>query len=143
VNGDRLIAALERFVLRSPHERISARRDWPDGFTVGTNWGWYDIEPVGWLIGRQSWVDKAVRVIRSAPIEGVMLDSYGLVLNHDGSVLHVNDLVAMRDLGRRLGGDLNPLAYAELLAEFYSDPKIDGSTVSAPPEQQSTCIGGL
>ncbi|MDG4831668.1 hypothetical protein O7627_20515 [Solwaraspora sp. WMMD1047] len=143
MHGDRLVAALERYVLRSPHERISARRDWPDGITVGTNWGWYDIEPVGWLIARESWVDEAVRVIRSTPIEDVMLESYGLVLNRDGSVLYVNDLAAMRDLGRRLGGDLNPLAYAELLAEFYSGAKIDGPIVSAPTVSERTPSGWL
>jgi hypothetical protein len=143
VNGDRLVAALERYVLRSPHEGISARRDWPDGITVGTNWGWYDIEAVGWLVGREPWVDEAVRIIRSTPIEDVMLESYGLVLNHDGSVLYVNDLAAMRDLGRRVGGDLNPLAYAELLAEFYSGPKIDGPIVSAPTVSERTPSGWL
>jgi hypothetical protein len=84
------------------------------------------------MIAQEGWVEEAVSVVMSTQIEDVMLETYGMLVCRDGAVLCVNDLAIMRDLGGRLVDDLNPMAYAELLGEFYSGPKIDGPVVSAP-----------
>jgi hypothetical protein len=127
-----MVAALECYILNAPDERITARRDWPDSMTVRTNWGSYGIQHSDWLIAQEDWVEEAVWAVMRIPVEDVMLETYGMLLRRDESVLCVNDLAAMRDLGRRLVDGLNPMAYAELLGEFYSGPKIDGPVVSAP-----------
>jgi Transposase len=47
----------------------------------------------------------------------------------------------MRELGRRLGDDPDPLAYAELLGELYPGPQIDEPTVMpTPPPRLDTWI---
>ncbi|MFI6761337.1 hypothetical protein ACIBF5_19590 [Micromonospora sp. NPDC050417] len=142
MDGDRLTAAVERYIL-SPDEKVIDRRDWPDSVAIKTNWGWYDAEPANWLVAREAWVEQAVRLVMDASIEDVPLSTFGLLLRHDREVLYLNDQATMRGLGGRMGDDLDPIAYAELLAEFYSGPDIDRPVVAADTVSDFTRPGWL
>jgi hypothetical protein len=111
--------------------------------TIQTNRGWYEFEPADWLVARELWVEEAVRVVLSSPIDHVPVPTYGLIVPTKGEVLFVNKVDVARELGLRLGKELEPLAYAELLAEFYSVPDIDGPVVYAPAVSESTRSGWL
>lgn len=128
MDGDRVVAALRRFVLR-PGEEIGDRRD--EGHSVSFYVGDYLFEarPSDWLIGRESWVEDAVRVVASVAFMENFAYTYALIFAHGGEVLFLNDVATMRELGRRLDVDLSPLAYAELLSELYSVEQIDGPVV--------------
>ncbi|MGW4460876.1 hypothetical protein [Micromonospora sp. NPDC004704] len=142
MDGDRLTAAVERYIL-TPHENVVNRRDWPDSVAIKTNRGWYDAQPADWLIAREPWVDQAFRLVLDDAVEDAASRTFGLILQRDGGVLHVNDQATMRGLGSRLGDDLDPLAYAELLAEFYSGPDIDRPVVAAQAASAFTKAGWL
>jgi hypothetical protein len=64
------------------------------------------------VVGRR--VDSAVRVVADGNMKGFVI-TYGLLFECGGEVRYLNDVVTMRELGRRLGADLDPLVYAELL----------------------------
>jgi hypothetical protein len=121
------VAELERRVLQ-PGEQIEDRQDAPDvvQFYVG-DYG-YQARPADWAIGREPWVDEAVRVVADRFVDNFAI-TYGLLFPRDGEPLLLNDVTVMRDLGRLLGERLDPLAYAELLAELYSGRSIDGPVV--------------
>jgi hypothetical protein len=55
----------------------------------------------------------------------------GFVFEQTGHLIHLNDVAVARDLGRRLGNELDPVAYAEILAEFYSGEDIEEPVVTA------------
>jgi hypothetical protein len=69
--------------------------------------------------------------------------AYGLLFERGGEVRYLNDVVTMRELGRRLGADLDPLAYAELLGELYSGPPCDEPTVMPFSATELHRSGGL
>jgi hypothetical protein len=140
---DRLAAAFERQILHTQYENIHGRRDWPKSMSIETNWGSYEFRVNHWLISREAWVAEAVRVVLSSPIDHVPAPTYGLIVPTEGEVLLVNDVATARELGRRLGKDLDPLAYAELLAEFYSVPDIEGPIVEAIAVSEFTQSGWL
>nr|MDT0659349.1 hypothetical protein [Micromonospora sp. DSM 115978] len=143
MDRDRLAAAFERHILH-PSEQIGARRDRPNSMTIQTNWGSYGFRTADWLISLAPWVADAVRVVLSAPmIDHAPAPTYGLIVSTEGEVLLVNEVAAAREMGRRLGEDLDPLAYAELLAEFYSVPDIEGPVVDAIAVSEFTKSGWL
>ncbi|WP_131785284.1 hypothetical protein [Protofrankia symbiont of Coriaria ruscifolia] len=128
MDADRVVAALRRHVLQ-PGEGIDSRRDWPDAvvFYVGSHR--YEARPADWLIAREPWVDGAVRVVADRSFIDNTSATYGLVVAGTDEVLFLNEVATMRELGRRLAVDLEPLAYAELLSELYSVKAIDGPVV--------------
>jgi hypothetical protein len=127
VEADRVFAALQRHVLE-PGQAIEDRRYWPDiiGFYAG-RFG-YEARPADWRIADEVWVEAAVRVVADGHAKGFVI-TYGLLFERGGRVHYLNDLATMRALGRRLGEDLDPLAYAELLGELYSGSQVDQPTV--------------
>jgi hypothetical protein len=122
VDWDRVVATLQRRVL-APGELVENRRAWPDVSTFTVRDYGYEARPADWLIGQAPWVAAAVRMVADRFMDNFAI-TYGLLFT-GGEVLFLNDLATMRGLGRRLGADLDPLAYAELLAELYSGPHID------------------
>jgi hypothetical protein len=55
--------------------------------------------------------------------------NYGFLFGRDGGEWFLNDGEVVRELGRRLGDDLDPVGYAEVLGEFYSAGDIDRKVV--------------
>lgn len=93
-----------------------------------TPWYRYVAQPAEWLVSRERWVDEAVRVTAESGADS-MATNYGFLFGWDGDEWFLNNVATMRELGRRLGNDLDPIDFAELLAEFYSAGDIDGPVV--------------
>lgn len=123
MHADRVVDALRRFVFE-PTEQVDKRQDEPGSLSLRTARDTYLVRPADWRIASAGWVADAVRVVVPRAMENFSL-TYGLVFPADGDVLFLNDMATMKDLGRRLGVDLEPLAYAELLAELYSVRSLD------------------
>lgn len=126
---DRVVAAVRQYVLQ-PDEEITNRRDWPGAVTFSTTRFAVEAKPADWLIGQEPWVDEAVRVVADGAIENFAF-TYGFAFTRTGEVLFLNEMATMRELGRRVGTDLDPLAYAELLSELYSGKIVDQPVVLA------------
>lgn len=126
MDWDRVVAALERHAL-APGQEIEDRRDWPDASTFMVRDYEYEARQADWLIAQAPWVDAAVRVVADRFMDNFAI-TYGLLFVGD-EVLFLNEPATIRELGRRLGADVDPIAYAELLAELYSGPHIDEQTV--------------
>ncbi|HEY7225067.1 MAG TPA: hypothetical protein VH561_15955 [Micromonosporaceae bacterium] len=97
-------------------------------------------KPATWLIGQAAWVAYAIRAVEDEPTVSNMSVTHGLVVTRDGQVLYLNQVATMRALGARVGVDLDPIAYAEVLAELYSASLGDGEKAfptSATPEFRS------
>jgi hypothetical protein len=126
VDWDRVVAALERHAL-APGEDIAKRREWDHVLTFSVDDYGYEARPADWLIGQAPWVDAAVRVVADRFMDNFAI-TYGLLFTGDQD-LFLNDPATIRELGRGLGAEVDPLAYAEVLAELYSGEHIDGPTV--------------
>jgi hypothetical protein len=124
---DQVVAAMQTYVLK-PGEDIRERRDGPGSVSLRTRPSLYTAAPADWRVGAQTWVAAAVRIVASSLANTLV--TYGLVFEQTGAVGFLNDVATMRALGGRVGADLDPLAYAELLAELYSGRHIDGPVVS-------------
>lgn len=118
MDAERVVAAMRRHVLR-PSERIERRWDHPGSVALRTRRHDYRAQRSGWAIGGEPWVDEALRVVADSWNEHGTSPAYGLILPRDGDAIFLNDVAAMRRLGRRLGDGLDPVAYAELLAELH------------------------
>jgi hypothetical protein len=127
MQADRVVEALRRYVL-APGEDVEKRWDMPESVALSTNRFGYVADSADWSIRDEAWVDAAVRVVADGFMDNYVI-TYGLVSGRNGDVLFLNDVATMRELGRRLGEGLDPLAYAELLAELYSTRQIDGPVV--------------
>lgn len=117
MDADRVVEAVRRHVL-DPSEDVEQRWDEADAVILHTPRFRYEIRPAGWSVAAAPWVRDAVRVLAG----GGMTDhvpTFGLLCPTDGDALFLNDVEVMRRLGRRLGDDLDPVAYAELLAELH------------------------
>jgi hypothetical protein len=123
VTPDQLVAAMHQYVLR-PDEAVKKRRDYDDSVVIKTRYVSYDAGRADWRIDAAPWVAAAIRVVADGGMTSSAV-THGLIFEHGGPVRYLNDFAAMRSLGARVGPDLDPLAYAEVLAELYSGPKID------------------
>jgi hypothetical protein len=129
VDSDRVLAAIRGRVLQ-PGERIDNVRVWPEALVFDSAAFHYTAEPAPWLIAGEPWVDGAVRVVADRGMVGSLVLNYGLVLRIGrADALFLNEVDTMRDLGRRLGIDLDPIAYAELLGVLYSGRKVEEPVV--------------
>lgn len=127
--ADRVAQALRNHVLPADAP-ITKRTDWPDEVILRTP----DRSVVGsraaWFVGREPWVRFAVRAVEDQAYITNTSVTHGFVfVQGSDDVLYLNDVATMRDLGGRVGQNLDPIAYAELLAELYSGPSIDGPSV--------------
>lgn len=127
MESDQVVEALRRYVL-APDAVIEDRRDWPGIVVFYAGRFRYEARAAPWRIAAQPWVEAAVRVVADGQAKGFVIE-YGLLFEVGDRVLNLNDVATMRELGRRLDDDLDPLAYAEVLAELYSGPRIDAATV--------------
>lgn len=124
MDADRVAEAIRQFIL-GPSEPIERRWDMPDALVVQTHRYQYRAEPADWSIVTEAWVDSAVRVLA----EGDRVDvvpTFGLLFLEanvaQDEVVFLNDVASMAALGRRLNDGLEPIAYAELLAELHFPP---------------------
>lgn len=138
-DAERVVQALREHVLE-PDARIERRTDQPGHVAVQSAKMHVVATTADWLIAREPWVASAVRVVRDEHTVANMSVTYGLVLAQDGRVLYLNDPATMRGIGSWVGPHLDPLAYAELLAELYSCPPEAGPVVhptSATPQDRA------
>ncbi len=127
VDSGRLIEALRRFVFDPGEEPVE---DQPgDPSLIWTDEGQYEIFPTDWLIRADPTVDDVLLVVSVRGPEFVLC--YGLLFGSDGAAYLLNDRATVRDLGRRLGRDLDPVAFAQVLAALHSYPS-DADEVSYP-----------
>jgi hypothetical protein len=141
VAPDRVLAALRRYVLDAG-EQIQERFDKQDSLVAYTKGFRYQASSADWAIGREPWVDDAVRVVADGGAKNFVF-TYGLIFHQGGGVLFLNDVATMRELGRRLDDDVDPLEYAELLGELYSGRDIDAPVVLASGATEFFRAGGL
>jgi hypothetical protein len=128
VDGDRVVDAMRRLVWQ-PDETLRNRADEVGRVAFTTTMYAYEARPAPWRIADESWVDDAVRVVVDTFVRNRAV-TYGLVYDHDGRELFLNDTRTMHNLGRRLGVDLDAIAYAEVLAELYSGDQVGSAVVS-------------
>lgn len=126
MDWDRVVAALRRHAL-APGEEVVKRREWGHVLTFAVDDYGYEARAADWLIAQAPWVDAAVRVVADRFMDNFAI-TYGLLFVGDQDQF-LNDPATIRELGRGLGTDLDPLAYAEVLAELYSGEHVDGPTV--------------
>lgn len=127
---DRIVAALERQVLR-PGDAVESSRPHLDGLLVLTRYAWYQAAPAPWRLADNAWTAAAVRVVETMPVDCSPAFIHGLVLTRAGESLYLNEVATMRRLGRGLGAEVDPIAYADVLAELYSGRDISGPVVTA------------
>ncbi|MBO4208939.1 hypothetical protein [Micromonospora echinofusca] len=125
---DRVVAAVQRHVLDGA--AVEERYPRPDGVVLYAGRTRHEVVAADWLVTQAAWVDGAVRVVAGSGAENYTF-SYGLIFPVTGDALFLNDVSTMRELGGRVGTDLAPVAYAELLAELYSDGDVSGPRVLA------------
>lgn len=142
MQADRAVEALRRLAF-APGERIEKRWDNPQRTALSTSLFGYTITEADWLIGAEPSADEAIRVVADGFMDNFVI-TYGLVFPRGGGdVLFLNDVRTMKELGRRVGDGLAPLAYAELLGELYSTRDIDGPVVKPRSATASHRAGWL
>jgi hypothetical protein len=121
IDSELLVDLARRFVLPDD-ETIVWRKDFPDGPAValGTDkWmlsvrqvrNFLQVERAGWVAGVVVATRDDVAVEGGAPREVILVP-------RDGAPLHLDDATATASLGARVaGGDMDPLAYGEILVE--------------------------
>ncbi|SDT32221.1 hypothetical protein [Actinoplanes derwentensis] len=127
VAAERMMAAIEACVPEAAGGETIVRAD--GSVRVITDGATISAAAADWWIGDTPGVEAAIRIRRDTwtynanPVYGVLLV--------DGGMWLLNERVTMDDLGRRLGDDVDPFAYAEVLAEFWSGETADGPVSSA------------
>ncbi|BCJ68642.1 hypothetical protein [Polymorphospora rubra] len=126
--GERIAEAVQRHVAR-PGEQVVGHVVHPDTIAVKTTGDTYFADPADWSIAGHPGVEAAYRVVVDGMMDNFVI-TYGLLAPAGGGeVLLLNELAVLRDLPRRLGAPVEPLAYAELLAELCSGPALDQPVV--------------
>jgi len=134
-----IVDLMKRYVLRADEE-VERARLWPDGLALTTSIGRHMVagsEPGAWLVSQEEWVDDVVIADRDDLIVcggGNPPERHAFLLLADGGDVYVNDPAAVAELGRRLAGDINPTAYAELLVEFHPYSSAVRKVLSRPDE---------
>ena len=117
MDADRVVEAVRHYVL-DPSEPVQRRWDEPGSVTVQTRRFHYQIRPATWSIASEPWVADALRVLADSG-RSDYLPTFGLLFARGADAIFLNDVAAMGELGSRLGEGLDPIAYAELLAELH------------------------
>ncbi|WP_430787299.1 hypothetical protein [Actinoplanes sp. G11-F43] len=127
VAEERLIAAIEAYVAGPLHGEVIKR---PDGSVrVITDDATISTAPAEWWIADMPGVREAVRIRRDTWSYNHN-QVYGVLFTDDGMLL-LNDRATIDALGRRLGDDVDPFAYAEVVAEFWSVDSLDVAVATA------------
>ncbi|MFB6397913.1 hypothetical protein [Polymorphospora lycopeni] len=122
--GERIAAAVQRHVARRD-ETVVRHIEHPELVTVQTT-GWtYYARRADWSVAAHPGVEAVFRVVVDRMMDNFVI-TYGLLVPPGEEALLLNDVAVLRDLQRRLGGPVDPLAYAELLAELGSTADITG-----------------
>ncbi len=112
---------LERFVLR-PGERIVWDRAWDDGgYAFETDQGalfTVDDHTGRWTLGAAPWIERILIATPQHLHRHGAPYTHGLAIARDASVLHLNDDEHVSRLAARLHEGLDPLAIAEVIAEW-------------------------
>ncbi|MEU5565984.1 hypothetical protein [Micromonospora musae] len=139
MDTERTAEAIQRYVL-DPTKMVENVWASPESVVLDTPTAMYWADPADWVVAGEEWVADAVRVVAARqPI----FVTHGLLLPRQGAPLHLNRPEVMAALGRRVGDELSPLAYAELFGELYSAWKIDGPVVRPFAAKQTVRAGWL
>lgn len=110
---ERVVAAVERHAQGGATATTVLTR--PDGtMTVMTADAVVRVDTPEWRIGETIRMHRDRFVYNANPVYGVLFDE-----THSEPRL-LNERATMNDIGRRLGQGLDPLAYAEVVAELFS-----------------------
>lgn len=126
--GERIAEAVQRHVVR-PGETVLEHVTQPDTIVVRSTRETYFADPADWSIADHPGVEAAFRVVVDGMMDNFVVTYALLVPTGGGPALLLNDLAVLRELPGRLGAPVDPLAYAELLAELCSGPDLDTSVV--------------
>jgi len=101
-------------------EELTESTLWPDGCMLHTSARDFLVAPAdGWLITGEPWVEALIVATRQdLEVEGLP-ETDGILLLADGGSIHLNDAGAVAELGRRVGRDLAPEAFAEILVQWH------------------------
>ncbi|MEU4626573.1 hypothetical protein AB0G04_42150 [Actinoplanes sp. NPDC023801] len=122
VTAKQVVAAIERYALGGGRaDRVIVR----PGGTVTVFAGRAMVDgSAAWRIGNAVRLREDTAILNSDPVHGVLFTA-------GGAMRLLNERATMDDLGRRLGDDLDPLAYAEVVAELFSGDDPGGPVVKA------------
>jgi hypothetical protein len=122
IDNDLLLTLFSRHVLL-PGERIEAVKTWPDalGVMVETDGRFVSVraDPDFLRAGHAPWVDALVVVQREDVLTHGERETDAILLDGAGRSYHLNDAATAANLGRRVGADLDPVAYAEILLAYH------------------------
>jgi hypothetical protein len=131
---DVLLDAFTSHVLEEG-DRVTGFEPWECGRTalVRTRWRRYTVEVrADWLlIGREPWVDAVLVATRMDQDLCAPPDAAVLLVRADGGVVRLDDAGAVAELGRRVHADLDPVAYADVLARFHPASRDGGELIRA------------
>ncbi|MDI1461653.1 hypothetical protein QEZ54_11775 [Catellatospora sp. KI3] len=128
MRANEIAALVERDILY-PGDRVERITGDQAELRLDTRRGGMRARSAPWLIAQSDCVTDAVRIHLSGDLPGSD-QAYGYVWLDDGRVVLLNEVAQFRELGRRLLRGLDPLAYAEILAELYSGRDISGPVVA-------------
>ena len=130
MDADRVADAMRRFVL-APSEQVQRRWDVPGSVTLQTRRFAYEARPAEWSIASEPWVADAVRVLADSG-DASFMPTFGLLFTTDDDVLFLNSVETMQQVGQQLSNGLDPLAYAEVLAELHYPMAAEDRSVARP-----------
>jgi hypothetical protein len=139
VDVDRMVAGLRRRVL-DPDERIIqvSPRSGPEAL-VRTDRRRLDVYRPSWRLLREAWVADAVLVVwQGSALPHAEDQIFGLVFERDDQEYLLSRAEDdLPELGRRLAADadsggLDPVAFAEVLAQFHTELFLSGHLIDDP-----------
>jgi hypothetical protein len=122
IDNEILVELFDRHV-RFDGEGVQNVTTWPDslGVVVETAGRLVSIriDRDFLLVAREPWVDVLVVVEREDLLSHGQHETDAIVVGVDGRGYHLNDPSVVAELGRRVGTDLSPVAFAEILVTYH------------------------
>jgi hypothetical protein len=121
VDNEQMLDAVRHHVLHAS-ERIENVHEWPgqSGLVVYTSSRDFAVAlDRRMLISRAEWVAGLVVATREDVETEGLPETYGVLLLTDGSAIDLSDERAVSEIGRRVGSDLDPVAFAEILVAWH------------------------
>jgi hypothetical protein len=121
ITNSLMIDLLRRHVLW-PGEQIERIKEWPGDVAVAvtTDQRYFRMKPdTRMSVGQVPWASGLVIATRGDLEYEGLPETEGILLLADGASVHLNDPQAVAQLGRQLGSDLDPVAFAEVLVAWH------------------------
>jgi hypothetical protein len=122
INNEILLELFNRYV-RFDGETVTDVKTWPDslGVVVATEGRLLSVRSDSDFLqlGREPWVDALVVVEREDVLSHGQHETDAIVIGTDARGHHLNDPTAVAELGQRVGTDIDPAAFAEVLVAYH------------------------